>query len=73
MGSVSTRGTSSRWAPCRFGSEAVWPTPAGTSSPWGLLAKLIEQGGGSVQYTYLHAADLIRKRNEPFEKEESDG
>ena len=53
--------------------QLVWGGE-GASSPWGLLAKLIEQAGGSVQYTYLHAADLIRKRNEPFEKkEESDG
>jgi murein DD-endopeptidase MepM/ murein hydrolase activator NlpD len=39
------------------GTQLVW---GGTdvSSPWGHLAALIEKGGGSVNYTYVHAADL---------------
>lgn len=39
------------------GTQLVW---GGTdaSSPWGHLAALIEKGGGSVNYTFLHAADL---------------
>lgn len=39
------------------GTQVVW---GGTdvSSPWGHLAALIEKAGGSVNYTYVHAADL---------------
>src|ERR1700682_4669857 len=39
------------------GTQLVW---GGTdaSSPWGHLAALIEKAGGSVNYTYVHAADL---------------
>ncbi|MCA1829289.1 MAG: M23 family metallopeptidase [Myxococcales bacterium] len=39
------------------GTQLVW---GGTdvSSPWGHLAALIEKAGGSVNYTFVHAADL---------------
>ena len=39
------------------GTQLVW---GGTdvSSPWGHLAALIEKAGGSVGYTYVHAADF---------------
>ncbi len=39
------------------GTQLVW---GGTdvSSPWGHLAALIDKAGGSVGYTYVHAADL---------------
>jgi hypothetical protein len=39
------------------GTQVVW---GGTdpSSPWGHLAALIEKSGGSVNYTFVHAADL---------------
>src|SRR4051812_19303356 len=39
------------------GTQLVW---GGTdvSSPWGHLQALIEKGGGSVTYTYLHAGDF---------------
>ena len=39
------------------GTQVVW---GGTdpSSPWGHLAALIEKAGGSVNYTFVHAADL---------------
>ena len=39
------------------GTQLVWGG-TGASSPWGHLAALIEKAGGSVSYTYLHAADL---------------
>src|SRR2546423_6021412 len=39
------------------GTQVVW---GGTrpGSPWAHLAALIEKSGGSVTYTFLHAADL---------------
>src|SRR6267378_8016073 len=39
------------------GTQLVWGGND-VSSPWGHLASLIEKGGGSVSYTYVHAADL---------------
>ncbi|HKC59872.1 MAG TPA: hypothetical protein VKB92_07290 [Myxococcales bacterium] len=42
------------------------------STPWGMLAALIEKSGGAVQYTYLHAADLVRKRNQPFQPKDEE-
>jgi hypothetical protein len=40
------------------GTQVVWGgTEPGT--PWGHLAALIEKAGGSVNYTYVHASDLI--------------
>ena len=39
------------------GTQLVWGGKD-LSSPWGHLAALIEKGGGSVSYTYVHAADL---------------
>src|SRR6267143_2756324 len=44
------------------GSQLVWGGND-PSSPWGHLRSLIEAGGGSVQYTYLHStvlADLAK-------------
>src|SRR6266568_7050125 len=44
------------------GVQLVWGGN-GPSSPWGHLQALIEGGGGSVQYTYLHStvlADLAK-------------
>ena len=39
------------------GTQVVWGG-TGPGSPWAHLAALIEKGGGSVTYTFLHAADL---------------
>ena len=39
------------------GTQVVWGG-SDKSSPWGHLAALIEKSGGSVSYTYVHAADL---------------
>ena len=50
-------GTDDKPARPTKGTQVVW---GGTdlSSPWGQLAALIEKAGGSVNYTYVHAADL---------------
>jgi hypothetical protein len=54
----NTDGPPQRSAP---GAQLVW---GGTdpSSPWGHLAALIKEGGGSVTYTFLHAASLVNRR-----------
>src|SRR6202171_506298 len=39
------------------GTQVVWGGTA-PGSPWAHLAALIEKSGGSVTYTFLHAADL---------------
>jgi len=39
------------------GTQVVWGG-SGPGSPWAHLAALIEKSGGSVSYTFLHAADL---------------
>src|SRR6267378_1719765 len=39
------------------GTQVVWGGTA-PGSPWAHLAALIEKAGGSVTYTFLHAADL---------------
>ena len=39
------------------GTQLVWGG-TGPSTPWGHLAALIEKGGGSVNYTFIHASDL---------------
>jgi murein DD-endopeptidase MepM/ murein hydrolase activator NlpD len=39
------------------GTQVVWGG-SGPGSPWAHLAGLIEKAGGSVTYTFLHAADL---------------
>jgi len=39
------------------GTQVVWGGTA-PGSPWAHLAALIEKGGGTVTYTFLHAADL---------------
>src|SRR5213080_2800875 len=51
------------------GTQVVW---GGTdaSSPWGHLQALIEKAGGSVSYTYVHAADLKEPLVEVTEEEE---
>src|SRR5258706_2600313 len=51
------------------GTQVVW---GGTdaSSPWGHLQALIEKGGGSVSYTFVHAADLKEPLVEVTEGEE---
>ena len=51
------------------GTQVVW---GGTdpSSPWGHLQALIEKAGGSVTYTYVHAADLKEPLVEVTDEEE---
>src|SRR5437016_404194 len=39
------------------GTQVVWGG-SGPGSPWAHLVALIEKSGGSVTYTFLHAADL---------------
>ena len=43
------------------GTQVVWGG-SGPGSPWAHLAGLIEKSGGSVSYTFLHAADLHEQR-----------
>src|SRR5438552_10178782 len=42
-------------------TQLVWGG-SDPSSPWGHLLSLLEAGGGSASYVYLHAADLVKKR-----------
>jgi hypothetical protein len=43
-------------------TQLIWGGE-GPSAPWGLLKGLIEAGGGVVNYSYLHAAELLKARN----------
>src|ERR1041384_7052444 len=52
------------------GTQVVWGG-AEKGSPWAHLAELIEKGGGSVTYTYIHAADL-KEQPEPEAQDEGD-
>src|ERR1051325_9193971 len=52
------------------GTQVVWGGSE-KGSPWAHLAELIEKGGGSVTYTYIHAADL-KEQAEPEAQDEGD-
>ena len=50
------------------GTQVVWGG-TGPGSPWAHLAALIEKSGGTVGYTFLHAADLKTAAPPPPEDE----
>src|SRR6267143_5435910 len=52
------------------GTQVVWGG-TGPGSPWAHLAALIEKSGGSVTYTFLHAADLEEPIALPAEEEDT--
>ncbi len=54
---LAAAGTEDRPSRPTSGTQIVWGGDD-LSAPWGHLAGLIEKAGGTVQYTYLHGADL---------------
>jgi murein DD-endopeptidase MepM/ murein hydrolase activator NlpD len=73
---IAPGGTGKPERPTRS-TQLVWGG-GDASSPWGHLLSLLEAGGGSASYVYLHAATLVRKRFDdhapppPDEKKEDD-